>query len=49
MKDELKRLETGSGKVELPKGKHEEKIIRVEEDRPPPLLTFELMSCKANI
>lgn len=39
MKDELKWLETGSGKVEMPKGK----IILVEEVRPPPpLLTLSL-------
>lgn len=39
MKDELKWLETGSGKIEMPKGK----IILVEEVRPPPpLLTLSL-------
>lgn len=42
MKDDLKRLVTGSGERELAKGIHEEKIMIVEEDRPPPLLTFEL-------
>lgn len=49
MKDDLKWLETGGGERGLAKGMHEEKIMIVEVDRPPPLLTFELMSCQANV
>ncbi len=49
MKDERKWLETGSGQVKLAKGKHEEKIIHIEEERPPPLLPSGLMGYQANI